>query len=53
MNIGLRAFKAVPENQVLVPINLPATPGLGKFGRPVSIPVLINIVNTERFLGIW
>jgi hypothetical protein len=36
VNLGLRAFNAVPVNNVLVPISLPALPGLAKFQRPVS-----------------
>ncbi len=34
VNFDLRVFQAVPVNQVLAPIPLPATPGLGVFQRP-------------------
>lgn len=36
VNTGLKAFRAVPDaDGVLQPINLPATPGINKFQRPV------------------
>ncbi|KAK0730386.1 hypothetical protein B0H67DRAFT_30359 [Lasiosphaeris hirsuta] len=36
VNTGLRAFQAVPDaNGVLQPIDLPATPGINNFQRPV------------------
>ncbi|KAF6822223.1 WSC domain-containing protein-like protein 3 [Colletotrichum plurivorum] len=49
VNTGLRAFRAVPQDGVMVPITLPSTQGVNKFQRPVfgNGRVFFNVNNNR------
>ncbi|KAL0938531.1 WSC domain-containing protein-like protein 3 [Colletotrichum truncatum] len=49
VNVGIRAFRAVPQDGVMVPISLPQTQGANKFQRPVfgNGRVFFNVNNNK------
>ncbi|KAI8170668.1 hypothetical protein K4K49_010394 [Colletotrichum sp. SAR 10_70] len=53
VNVGLQAFRAVPQDGVMVPITLPSTQGSNKFQRPVfgDGRVFMN-VNNNRLVAL-